>query len=1075
MRVVGIGASAGGMEALAGLLTNLPVNTGAAFVLVQHLSPDHESIMDKLLARYTAMPISVVEEYTRIEPNHIYLISKNKNLTFDRGMLVPQHRSEKEVVNLPIDLFFHSLGEQLKEKAIGVILSGTGTDGSRGARTIKEAGGMVLVQSPSSARFDGMPKSVIRLQLADRVMSPEDLAHMLEAVLTMQNGHKGGNFILDLDDDGAKTYFELILNRVSSVTGIDFSAYREATLNRRLNNRILLHRFSDPEVYYDYLCKNDAEAIALHKDFLIGVTRFFRNPEAFIELENNVYPQIFQGNIPDNTVRVWIPACSTGEEAYSMALTMARYLEDNDLDYDFKIFGTDVDSVAVGLASEGVFPYSIAADIPSELLLRYFSKDSDSYRIKPELRDRMLFAVHNLLADPPFIHIHLISCRNLLIYFKPAVQRGILSTFHFVLNQGGFLMLGPSESLGDIKHAFVKMNRKWNIFQKKDDTQLPFYPRTLRNNETELRSGGALPAKRSSSLWEDKEIHDNYDPFTAHMLKRYVPRVLFLNGEMDIIYTQGDLDDLLTFPRRLATLNLQKMLEREVAVIFKNGITRALSSDKPILYRNVIFQKGEQQQNTKLRFRQTQIPEYEDALVMVEIMPENEQPKPRQFTEEISKSTLIDDHIRTLEQELLNSRRHTQQLISELESINEELQASNRELMAANEELQSTNEELQSVNEELYTVNIELQSKNEDLTTANDDINNLLRSTEIGTIFLDADLNIRKFTPAIRRQFELIDADIGRPITNFSSTFEDLDIGQISRRVFDTLDTFEQEVEDTKGNRYLLRILPYRTENDHVKGLVITFVDVSELTAAREQSRTLANKFQTLFESTDDVIIVMDEQGRVSRINNDLGPFSSERITGNSLFDFLPQATGETVRATLAQVYQDKRAVDLMIQIGEENDQVFHYDVCMIPVSDLHQPDKKVINALMIMKDITENYLTRRRLEKALSEYRAFMDNAVHQIALVDRQGVIRHINYTRHTGVSKEAMIGTRIYDYLAEDQHDKVAQVIRKVFAGQASSRLEFEFTYRDGRKGLVELIATPVIVRQNIKYVALIGLAS
>ncbi|PHN03361.1 CheR family methyltransferase [Flavilitoribacter nigricans] len=1071
MRVVGLGASAGGMEALMSLLSNLPDNTGAAFVLILHLSPDHHSVMDELLAKHASMPITIVDSVMPVQANQIYIISKDKNLTLEKNMLITHPRTPNDGLNLPIDKFFHSLGESQKEKAIGVILSGTGTDGSRGVRTIKEAGGLVLVQTPESAKFDGMPKAVLRLQMADKVLSPEGLASILTDILEWSDTN--GDFNIAISGNGVEPlpYLDRILREVLTATGIDFSGYREPTLNRRLANRVLLHRLGDPEEYIELLRKDDREIFALQKDFLIGVTRFFRNPLAFESLERVVLPQIFDNREEEEAVRIWVPACSTGEEAYSIALIFDRYLRKNNLNHDFKIFGTDVDSAAIKLASEGAFSHNCAADIPDDLLLEYFVKEADFYRIKSVIRDKMLFAVHNLLSDPPFIHMDLISCRNALIYFKSVSQRAVLSTFHFALNPMGYLFLGPSESLGDVKHAYNQVEKKWNIFQKKENTQLPYQSR-LRSGPGQLLHQPRKKTKTAEVQAVSSGEEELKDPFTKYLLDYYVPTVLFLNDKLDVIYIQGNVERLLTFPRGQADFNLDNMLPPEQVLLFRKGVGKVSGNEISVVYKDVSFSKNGNDELLDLRFRRVNLNGNEEDTFMVELLANTDGAAANEVElEEVNSNELLKDHIRILEGKLNQANSNSKDLVSRLESTNEELQASNRELLAANEELQSTNEELQSVNEELYTVNNELQIKNENLTTVNNDIKNLLKSTEIGTIFLDAELRIRRFTPAIRQQFNLLETDIGRPITDFSSTLEKLDIAEISREVFETLDTFEQEVTDQQGNHYLLRILPYRTEKNMIKGLVINFVDVNELMKVKEQIKTFANKFQAIFDYSNETIMVLDKDGTITRINQEFGGLEAPKLIFKNVYDYLQEEDRNSLENALQKTLNKKEPQEVKVSLITRDRGDRFYSGCVIPVIDQDQETHPVKKIIIIWADRTEQIIKHQQMLDAVGEYESFMDNALHQIILLDSEGIIKHINRVKFQDLEKSDLIGNSIYDFAGEGEGKQIATAIEQVFTGATSQKIAYEIRNKEGKNIQVELIGTPVILNDKVQYAALI----
>lgn len=940
MKIVGIGASAGGVEALGQFFQNLPNDTGAAYVVIQHLSPDFKSIMDELLARYTTMPVHIIKENELVQPNRVYLMPSNKSLVLQNSMLILQDRAPNEILHLPIDRFFHSLADDQNENAVAIVLSGSGTDGSRGVKTIKENGGLVMVQSPQTSRFNGMPNAVIKLDIADSILPPDQLAKKLMQVLRLKLKFK--QQFQNINENGARTSFERILFYAEKVSGIQFAFYREPTLIRRMEKRMVLKGYTSMEEYADLVSGDEHETQVLYKDFLISVTRFFRDVEACQELENKVIPNLFKNLQEDDLCRVWIPACSTGEEAYTIGILMMKYLEDNNLKADFKIFASDVNKKAIQIAANGVYPYSIAADIPVHLLHRYFRKEREAFVVKSILKEKILFAVQDVLQDPPFIRTNLISCRNFLIYLKPEAQRRVLSTFHFALQTGAYLMLGPSESIGDLRNVYDKINQRWNIFQKQDNAPMLY---SNSNHDPPLNLYGKeplflKPAKRKRVM--PAFFDDENNPFSKYLLEQFTPICVFVNQNLDLIYSNGNIDNLFSIPRALASLNLHKMLNAEEALVFQNGVRKAYESDEAILYKDMVLSKRHQEFEADLRFHRIKLPGVSGALVMIEIQQLRRVEEPQRLTvaEPLDKSALINEQIKKLETELRHKKREMQKLVGELESTNDELQASNRELMTSNEELQSTNEELQSVNEELYTVNTELQNKNEELTTANNDINNLMKSTEIGTIFLDNQLRIRKFTPAIRRQFDLITTDVGRPITAFSSTFDEVDLSQVSRQVFESLTPYERSVKDKKGNHYLLRILPYRTQEDTIRGLVVTFVTINDFVKTRERLAVLADQFWAIFHNSDDLIMIINEKGVIELVNNSLARHSANKIKMTSIFNYLPQKERSNFRSKLSQVFDEKTKQHVRVEFPNGKKEASAYEFSIIPANEKDINDK---------------------------------------------------------------------------------------------------------------------------------------
>ncbi len=910
MKVIGIGASAGGLEAITRLLAEIPDGTGAVYVFLQHLSPGTKSMIGDLLKNHTGMPVTMVYEDQPVRANQIYVMAENKNLVFANGMLITQDRAPEPEINLPIDLFFNSLGEALGSDAVGVLLSGTGTDGTRGLRKIKEKGGFVLVQSPESAKFNGMPKAAIDLQIADRINPPEGLARDIEYIFSNRTFGKSDVGVLDSNNEAP--YFRKIVELVSEKSQVNFEHYRLPTLTRRLENRMLLRKAQTLEEYWSILKGDSKEVSELFNNFLIGVTNFFRDPEAFDLLRSKVIPAVLEKGKPKGEpYRFWVPACSTGEEAYSIAMLVDRCLKNNKMeDVPYKIFASDIDEHAIRFALKGSYSMNIAADIPSDLRSEYLIREGDQFIVRPALRQRVMFAVQNLIGDPPFINMDLISCRNFLIYLKPEVQQKVLATLHFALQPEAFLFLGPSESLGEVKHAFTKFHRHWNVYTKRSGAQ----PKLRSSFRLKSEPAGEQNRNRITTM-ESNESDQNgayadTDPFTLFLVERYAPVSLFVTPQLDVLYINGEAEQLLKMPRAIARMNLKKMLGEEDLLTFRSGIEEALSGNESVAYDDVILNKNDEKFKAQLRFEVPALdvsPQTQDGeVVLIEIFLEKDDNSPED--KKTAPQDLVEGKVSTLQQQLRASKRRSQELVNELEATNEELQTSNRELMASNEELQSTNEELQSVNEELYTVNSELQMKNEELTIANNDVSNLLKSTEIGTIFLDKELKIRRFTPAVRQQFNLIDSDQGRSITNFSSTFRALDIEAVCQQVFKSLSTFEKEVVDKKGDHYLMRILPYRTNKDYIDGLVLTFVNINELNHSRNQSEKAEKIFEQFANhAKNQQVAIVNEEGKIHYINRaSFTGKAPEDLKGQSILEFLPDDARPQATRLLENVFAGK-------------------------------------------------------------------------------------------------------------------------------------------------------------------------
>ncbi len=889
LRIVAIGASAGGLEALYDFFDNMPDNTNLAFVVIQHLSPNFKSMMDELLSKHTAMSVEVIQGDTKPMPNRIYLIPSGSNITIKNGVIRQVERYPTGVVNLPIDVFFHALGNDQREKAVGIILSGSGTDGSRGIQTIKEMGGLVFVQDPATAQFDGMPVAANATGLADSVLPPFAMARELVRITSIPFN---GNFpTIDPKNSKDEELLNQILNRVADITGVDFKEYRTGTLIRRTEKRMTMNNIPSLESYYEYILENEAEARILFKEFLIGVTRFFRDKDAFAILKEKVIEPLVDSKEEHETIRIWIPGCTTGEEAYSIGMLFLEYMHETNKRRTFKIFATDIDRDAINYASEGNYPDSIAGDVNAKLLSKYFNARPNVFSVKKILRQSIVFAAHDALRDPPFIRMDLISCRNLLIYINPAVQQNMLKNFQFALNLNAFLFLGPSENLGAMKKVFETVDHKWKIFKNISTQKLNH----ISSNRRSMSERPELQQLNELLLESETELHNrNYDLTFQRMLsERYAPKSIFMNDRFEILFINGDFDDLLTAPR-VARLNLLEMIGDNDNLIFRNGLRKVSETNKPNIYKNVLFRKGEKSFQLDIRFEKHRPRELNEMCVyLIEFFIKGEKIGEVNEAEVINLENYKDERLQTLDKELRQVRQEKQTLREQLETTNEELQASNEELLAANEELQSTNEELQSVNEELYTVNTELQSKIDELLLVNTDTNNLLKSTEIGTIFLDLGLRIRKFTPALQDQFNLLEADIGRPITHFTNAFNDQRIYDDIKNVLNDLNTIEREVTDKEGNIHLMRVLPYRTEENTIDGVVITFVNINDLKLAHKEVEEWIERYYLMESYAHDQMMITDLNGKIEYVNYVMEGFEEKQILGHSIFEFMPSNYAE--------------------------------------------------------------------------------------------------------------------------------------------------------------------------------------
>ena len=831
--IVGVGASAGGLESLEQMFRNMPADTGMAFVVIQHLSPDFKSLMDELLARQTDMPVCRAEHEMQVEPNRIYLIPPRKEMIISGRKLLLTDKDPKQGLALPIDHFFRSLAQEAGPCAVGVVLSGSGSDGSRGIRDIHGAGGLVVCESLETAKFDGMPLSAIETGVVDAVQPPEQipqtlLSHVrnLSTVTAFGDETSAGR-----PHRGLPAIFELLHREY----GLDFSHYKSTTVGRRVQRRLSMSRIDDLDEYAERLRSDAGELNALYKDLLIGVTRFFRDREAFEKLQREVLPELIQKTPPDQEIRVWVAACATGEEAYSIAILLHELLEAAHRPINAKVFATDVHRTSLETASLGVYNEQALADVSAERLERYFVRKADGCHVGQDLRQMIVFAPHNLLRDAPFTKLDLITCRNLLIYFQPLAQKKALSLMHFGLKTGGVLMLGPSETPGELADEFDALNEYWKLYRKRRDIALSVDARQPLRSPDMLRRAPALASPPARTL-PDTTLIGAYD----WLLGRYMPPGLLVSERRELLHVFGGAEKFLRIKPGRPSGDTFDLLDDDLKAAVAGAVQKLQKDLQPVHYSGIRLSVGGRESIYRVSVEPIENRRSKTLHMFVSIV---ELPLPDAPAESRGGAgTTLDadsrqislDRIAALEAELRYAKENLQATIEEMETSNEELQASNEELVASNEELQSTNEELHSVNEELYTVNAEYQKKISELTELHADMESLLASTEVGTIFLDGDLRIRKFTPAVSRTFHLLPQDIGRRIDSFAHSILHETLVEDIESVLASGSPCEREALDRQGQCYLMRIFPYCTRKS-IDGAVLTLIDVSELKKAESK------------------------------------------------------------------------------------------------------------------------------------------------------------------------------------------------------------------------------------------------
>ena len=882
--IVGIGASAGGLKAFEAFFAAIAGETGMAYVLVQHLAPDHKSILSELIKRHTRMPVQQVEDGVTVRPDCAYIIPPSLDMALLDGRLHLLQPGAPRGLRLPIDFFFRSLAQDQQERAICVVLSGSGSDGTLGARAVKGEGGLVLAQTPSTAAYDSMPRSIIATGLVDFVLAPGEMPQQIRRYV----GHAFRKAPAAPAGPPAKAEDSLakigILLR--DATSHDFSQYKQSTLVRRIERRMALHQIARQDDYIGYLQRDPAEIAALFQDLLIGVTSFFRDPDAFAALEQEAIPRLFAGKPADAPVRVWIPGCSTGEEAYSIAILLQEYQETLRQPFRVQVFATDIDARAIAQGRAGVYPASIATDVSPERLTRFFALDPEAevYRIQKAIRDLLVFSEQDLIRDPPFSRLDLVSCRNLLIYLNGDLQRRLIPLFQYALKPDGVLFLGSSESVGDALTRFSPLSRKWKIYLRQE-------PLTDRSPallgdlvSPPLASGPTSPARVPSGPPADQI--DRRALTEQALLRHFGTAAILTNGRGEILYIHGRTGRFLEPAPGEAAMNLFTMAREGLRRELTHALQRAVARQEVVRIPGLRVKTNGRL--VRIDLTVGPVPSAIDtaagADLYLVVLDDATPAAPVEPVEPVEASAPTTGEpaepgtvarIAELEQELRAKEEYLEATLEEMQTANEELRSTNEEMQSVNEELQSTNEELetskeelQSVNEELYTVNAELQTKVADLSRANNDMNNLLAGTGVATLFVDHGLRIARFTPTTTQLIKLIPSDIGRPVGDIVSNLVGYtELETDVQEVLTSLVPQEREVESRAGAWYRMRIGPYRTLDNVIEGAVITFVDISEhkaIEAALREARAFA---EGVVDTVREPLLVLDPELRVLSAN----------------------------------------------------------------------------------------------------------------------------------------------------------------------------------------------------------------
>lgn len=866
--VVGIGSSAGGLEALQQFLTFLPADTGMAFVVIQHLSPDHRSLLADILGKYTSMAVMEAQDGMYVRKNTVYMLPPKYNMEIEAGVL-RLHEYNHQHINHPIDVFFRSLARAYENRAVAVILSGTGSDGTSGIRSIKERNGLIIVQSPESAKFDGMPRSAIATGFADLILNPDSIAREM-AHISRSIADAGERLQLS-DGDLMSQIFSILKN----VTNVNYSYYKQTTVLRRIERRIVVTHNRNLREYVNYMSNNPEEVRLLAKEVLIGVTSFFRDQDYFDVLKEKVVKDLLRSRRASDQIRVWVAGCSTGEEAYSIAILFAEAMEELGLHRDVKIFATDLDGDSIAVAGRGVYGDSIQEDVSVTRLSRFFTKKGNRYTVNHDIRKMIVFAQHNVFQDPPFGRLDLVSCRNLLIYFQNILQRNLFAIFHMVLNDGGYLFLGRSESVIDYDDVFRVLAPNEKIFVHNSAGRTPSHEHitySLQGIESQL-----MPQHLRDNGY-DAESRFPSGEMDTRVLETLMPACVLVDEKNELCHSYGKCGDFITIPVGNVTLDIFSLLREDLRIAVSKALKEAREKKKLVAYDRIPVKLGESPEYISLVAQPINDKMGGDTgVTAVAFLRGSGEGGAAVDMEHYDIDTAAAQRISDLEKELHVSQDNLSHTVTELESVNAELQAANEELLTANEELQSSNEELQSVNEELYTVNSEYQAKVGELASVNDDMANFLATTLVGIVMVDRKLNVRKFTEYIADEFSVAEHDVGRSLRYIAYHFATVDLIALCHQVLQTMQQVELACASVAGKTYLVRIAPYRTQDkkavdqgaaeeagapaeggreegqedsrEYVSGLVLTFIDTTRQIGDQQQIEEMAKALRAAVKS----------------------------------------------------------------------------------------------------------------------------------------------------------------------------------------------------------------------------------
>ncbi|MDB5724518.1 MAG: hypothetical protein JWQ16_1272 [Novosphingobium sp.] len=1060
IQTVGLGASAGGIEALGQFFDAMPADSGCAFVVVLHLDPERESEMAHILSTHTAMSVVQIEDGMRIAANHVYVIAPNTDVQVRGDVLHISLPSQPRGQRHPVDVLFRSLARTLHERAIAVVLSGTGRNGTDGLKEIRAEGGMTIAQLPESAKFDGMPSSAISAGLVDHILLPQD---MPDAILAFtRHGYAAGPATTEAAASVPQPDLDVVIELLRLRGGRDFRAYKQSTLRRRINRRLGLRNVATLGDYVELLRGDADEITTLSADLMISVTEFFRDAEAWDALATHVLSPLIAERQAGETIRVWVPACSTGEEAYSIGILITELAEAAGKRFEVKVFATDAQEINLAKAREGIYPAAAVAGFSPARIRRFFEPLEGSWQVTKSLRDMIVFAPQNLLLDPPFSQLDLVSCRNFLIYLELEAQQRVIALFHFALRQDGHLFLGNAETVGRHEELFVTASKKWRIYRRSGPTRHDLI------SYAHPKNSARPPSMTTPSASTADDAAPMAELARRALLERYAPASVLIDRRDRVLYFHGPTGDYLEQPTGEPTRELMAMARTGLAPKLRAAIRKATQENNSATV-NGIARHGDSSRMVAITVTPLAASSPQGSgLLLISFTPIQGAPDPVGSDESVedtsSNERALQDELITVRAELLATVEHLETSNEELKASNEETVSMNEELQSSNEELETSKEELQSFNEELNTVNSQLQHKIGELESATNDLNNLLTGSETATLFLDENFCVKWFSPASKELFDLVSSDIGRPIAHFAQKFSDDKLLADAETVLKKLVPSEVEVPSDAGNWYLRRMLPYRTQDNHIAGVVITFIDITMRKQEEESLRRSEARLQKLIEALPGAVYTTDIHGRITFYNPAVAElWGRNPDLGSDDFAhlFWPDGNivsrGKSPMAVAIKEQRPARGLELAVEQPDGNRVPF-----LAYTTLLRDDDGEVRGAVNMLVDITAT----KRAEAIEHRLALIVETSDDAIMSMDLDGLVTSWNKgaERLFGHTAEEVIGNSILALVPVDRHSEEVDIINRIRRGEHTEHYETVRKAKDGTEIWVSLTISPLISAQG-----------